>query len=1159
MVVAMNVARPAMGRNFLSTQETQLHNKSLDGDPRKDLAYWRERLAGAPPALELRADRPRSPLSKARWAVESRVYPSALTLAAQDLAEQHGCPFFAVLLTVFQVLLSRYTAQEDVLIGIAIPEQSGGGDPAGRNHRIAATRTSLEDNPTFAQLLSRVADDLRHDMGHQTLSFERVITMLKPERNTTTDPLFRVLFSAHPSASQHNPAGRIPDMLLSTNVPGLDLQAELSYGNSGIDARFVFNAELFDRSTISHFADHFHTLLNNLVADLNRRTSTVELLTASERYQILNEWNNTDSDYPRNACLHELFERQAARTPGASAVLFEGRNVTYRELNDRASQIANHLLALGVEPETLVGICVERSADMIAGLLGILKAGGAYVPLDPQYPSSRLALMLQDSGLQVLITQERLQHNFAGFAGHFVCLDSQELVQESKRPCSGRAQPDNLAYVIYTSGSTGKPKGVAISNRALVNFLWSMRVTPGLTANDTLLAVTTTSFDIAGLELYLPLITGSRIALASRETAMDGYKLRDLIKTAAATVMQATPATWRLLLEAGWEGDPDLKILCGGEAFPQELAGQLLSRCSEVWNMYGPTETTIWSTISRVMCADNPISIGRPIANTFVYILDANGQPVPIGVPGELYIGGDGVAREYLHRPDLTAERFVANPFRKFDPGARMYRTGDLAYFRANGDIECLGRIDNQVKVRGFRIELGEIEAAIRDFPGVRQNVVVAREDTPGDKRLVAYVVMDSPKRSASNELRRFLKAKVPEYMLPAQIVFLQNLPLTPNGKIDRRALPMPQQDDVSDRACVVPRNDVEERLGKIWTSVLRVRSIGIQDNFFELGGHSLLVAKLIRRIEQAFDVRLSMASIFEASTIEQQSKLILNTSARPLLSGIIPVQSHGSKPPLFCFGINSGPMYLPLARHLGHDQPLLCVELAAADAEQLSAPYQLQEVVSRLVTQVRERQPKGPYYLSGCCAGGLMAFEAARQLAGQGQEIALLALLEPHIPVRPADYSGAFHLKIALQKLRFHLSNLLHLRTTARWGYIHDRFLTASLLRVQSLPLLLRGRHSRTRDLAQVLYLACRAYEPGLFTGRLLLLHTSRRQPGSNWELEYWNEYASAVERRAVPGYSNWVVYSFAEPNVGMLAQELRNYLEPTAQAPEERECISA
>lgn len=1145
----------------MRTQETPLRNESLSGNLAEDLVYWRERLAGVPPALELRADGSRSPLYKVRWALESRVYSRALRVAAQELAEQQGCAFFTVLLAAFQVLLSRYTAQDDVLIGIAIPEQAVGNDPAGHNLRITVARTALGDNPTFIELLSRVADDVRHDMEHQTVSLEHVITMLEPERNTSTNPLFRVLFSAHPSGPEHNPTSRIPDMRLGTNVTGLDLQIELSYSNADIDVRFVFNAELFETSTISRLADHFHVLLHSVVTEPNSRISAVELLTPAERHQILYEWNKTDSDYPRNTCAHELFEQQATRTPHAPAVLFEGRNVTYRELNDRANQIGNHLLTLGVGPETLVGICVERSVDMIAGLLGILKAGGAYVPLDPEYPPNRLALMLQDSELKVLATQERLQHNFSGFAGQVVCLDSKDLTEESRTPCSGHGQSSNVAYVIYTSGSTGKPKGVAISHRALVNFLWCMQVTPGLTADDTLLAVTTTSFDIAGLELYLPLITGARVALASRETATDGYKLRDLIKKSGATVMQATPATWRLLLEAGWEGSPHLKILCGGEAFPQELAGHLLGRCSKLWNMYGPTETTIWSTIARIDSADSSISIGRPIANTFVYVLDAYGQPVPIGVPGELYIGGDGVARGYLHRPDLTAERFIANPFREMDPEARMYRTGDLAYIRANGDIECLGRIDNQVKVRGFRIELGEIEAAIRDFPGVRQNVVIAREDTPGDKKLVAYIVMDGQEAAASHELRRFLKAKMPEYMLPAQFVFLKHLPLTPNGKIDRRALPTPHVDDAtSGKLCLVPRNDVEGRLLKIWTSILRVRSISMQDSFFELGGHSLLVAKLIRRIEQTFSLQLSMASIFEASTIEQQSKLILNKSAPPLLSGVIPVQSRGSKPPLFCFGINSGPMYLPLARHLGDDQPLLCVDLTAADAEQLAAPYQLQDVVSRLVTGVRERQPQGPYYLGGCCVGGLMAFEAARQLAAQGQKIALLALLEPHIPVRPADSSGAFHLKIALQKFRFHASNLLHLRATARWGYIHDRFLTASLLRLQSLPLLFRGGHGRARDIAQLLYLACRAYRPGVFTGPLLLFHTSRRLPGSNWELGYWNEYASAVERREVPGYSNWVVHSFAEPNVGALAKELQQYLAVnTGRAYKQRECISA
>ena len=1128
----------------MSTQEIQLDNKSLSGNFVSNLEYWRKRLANAPPPVELRTDRPRSALQAPRGAREPKLYRKKLALPLAAFAKQQGCEAYAILLAAFQALLARYTEQYDIIIGACAGEFLDGSGWDNLASQVL-TRTDLAHDPTFTQLLARVNNNLHDDLAHRGLAPEQIAVTLEPDRNIVNDPPFRILFSAHPSVSRNLSSSHIADVGPSTGTKtsSLDLQIELLYGSVGAEAHLIFNAELFDATTISRFADHFETLLLGAFETPDSPISQLPLLSAPERHQILYEWNNTHSAYPHDACVHQLFEEQARRTPNATAVVFEKCAVTYRVLNERANQIANHIASLGFGPGRLVGICTERSEDMVAALLGTLKAGGAYVPLDPQYPQNRIALMLEDSALSVLITEQKLKHQFADFKGEVICLDSHEISQESGDYCSGRTQPENLAYVIYTSGSTGKPKGVAISHRAVVNFLLSMQKSPGLTAADVLTAVTTTSFDIAGLELYLPLTVGARVVVASRETAVDGYKLRALLSETATTVMQATPATWRLLLEAGWSGEPRLKILCGGEAFPQELVVALLAKCSELWNMYGPTETTIWSTIKHITSAEDSITIGRPIANTFVYVLDSHREPVPVGVPGELYIGGDGVARGYLDRPELTAERFIPNPFREQEDGARMYRTGDLARFCANGEIECLGRIDNQIKIRGFRIDLGDIESAIHEYPGVRQNVVTARDET-GDKRLIAYIVPDGQQRFTSSELRSFLKSRLPEYMLPAQFVSLKELPLTPNGKVDRRALPRPNENNViSDELNIAPRNDIEARLLKIWTSVLGIRGIGIRNNFFELGGHSLLVAKLTHRVEQAFGKQLSMAAVFEAPTIEQQAELISNRGKMSLARGLVPVQSRGSSPPLFCLGINCGPMYLPLARYLGENQPLYCVGLTSNDADEMLAPYEMQSVVGRLVAQVRERQPNGPYYLCGCCLGGLLAFEAACQLANQGQEIALLALLEPYIPSACAEYSFSSRFRTACQKVQFHLSNLVDLRPPAVWGYIHDRFLRASLLRLRALQHMLRKQKSRTRDVAEILDLACHTYQPGWFNDRLVLLHATRRQPGSDWELDYWNAHANAVEHHAVPGYSNWVVHSFSDPNVFAVASTLRNY----------------
>jgi amino acid adenylation domain-containing protein len=890
--------------------------------------------------------------------------------------------------------------------------------------------------------------------------------------------------------------------------------------------------------------------------------SRLPLLATAEREQLLVEWNNTYAEYPRHRCVHQLFEEQVGRTPDAMAVVFETQELSYRELNSRANQWAHHLLKLGVGPNSLVGICVQRSPDMIAGLLGIWKAGGAYVPLDPQYPSDRLSFMLQDSGLNVLITEKSFRPKFSGYKGQLVCVD-EVICEEGSENCSGGARPENLAYVIYTSGSTGKPKGVQICHQSLVNFLFSMRLSPGLAPEDSLLAVTTISFDIAALEIYLPLIVGARLVLASRETAADGYRLQKILVSTAITVMQATPATWRLLLEAGWQGNNNFKILCGGETLPRDLATELLNRSSSVWNMYGPTETTVWSTTSRIAADDGQITIGRPIANTEVYVLDNQLEPVPLGVAGELYIGGAGVARGYLHRPELTAEKFIAHPFRDRESGARLYRTGDLARFRANGELECLGRIDNQVKVRGFRIELGEIEAVLAQYPGVREGVVVAREDTPGDKRLVAYVAVRQAQQVEVDGVREFLKQRLPEYMLPSQFVPLEALPLTPNGKVDRRALPAPQQlKGTPQSGHVAARNDIESRLVKIWESVLNIRPVGVKENFFELGGHSLLVAKLLRRIEHAFGKKLSMAAIFEAPTVEQQTAVLGNSSALRWPSALAPIQPAGSRPPFFCFGLGAGPVFRALSGRLGPDQPLLGVDPALLDGSQVPAPYSMEDIAACLAKQMRELQPDGPYYLGGICGGGLVAYATACHLMAQAQHVALLALFEPHPSYHDyfVEHSNGFGRGRLSQRVKFHIENLQTLNAKEAVAYARDHIRERSrvlfnifngLLEKTLNDLRPRTLNRHRRNIRNILGPASRDYRPQPFSGQAALFQATHREPGGDWERQYWMGLASKLVIHEVPGYSNWIVRFFLEPNVEILASKLRPYL-PGHRTPE-------
>jgi amino acid adenylation domain-containing protein len=638
-----------------------------------------------------------------------------------------------------------------------------------------------------------------------------------------------------------------------------------------------YNTDLFNPDTIKRLIGHFRNLLESIASDPGQRISALSMLSEAERHQLLTEWNVTEKDYPTTKCIHQLFEEQVEKTPYATALVFEERRLTYWELNQRANRLARYLRKQGVGPEVLVGICVERSLEMVVALLGILKAGGAYVPLDPEYPKERLAFVLDDAQISILLTDLKLLPRFADLKAHVLCIDKdwKEIAQENDGNPNTLATAENLAYVIYTSGSTGHPKGVQIQHRSVVNLLRSVRRRPGLTDRDTLLAVTTLSFDIAGLELYLPLTVGGQTIVVSREIATDGCRLAERLSGSSVTVMQATPATWRMLLDNPWENASKLKILCGGEALPKKLADQLLLRSSSLWNMYGPTETTIWSSYCQVSAEREGTSLGRPIDNTQTYILDANLQPVPIGVPGEIYIGGDGLARGYLKRPDLTAERFLPHPFSK-QPGARLYKTGDLARYLPGGDIEFLGRIDNQAKVRGFRVELGEIESVLIQHSGVREAVALAQEDQLGEKSLIAYIVPAQTPIPGTSELRNFLKEKLPEYMVPSAFVFLSALPLTRNGKLDCNALPAPEQrsPELAERY-VAPRTPAEKLIAEIWAEVLKLGKIGIHDNFFDLGGHSLLATQVVSRIRNTLQIELPVRSLFEKPTIAELAEVI--------------------------------------------------------------------------------------------------------------------------------------------------------------------------------------------------------------------------------------------------------------------------------------------
>ncbi len=836
------------------------------------LSYWKLQLAGAPPILELPTDRPRPTLQTFPGGYETFTLSSSVSEAVTALSKREGATLFMTMLAALQILLHRYTAQKDIVVGSPVagrdrPEVEG---LIGFFVNNLVLRTNMSGNPSFRELLSRVRKVVLDACAHQDIPFEKLVEELEVERNLTTTPLFQVMFimlnASPPSHKLEQPDQKVGPPILQNNMTSkFDLTLYLEEAEELIGT-FEYNTDLFDASTIKRMAGHFLCLLEGIVNDPEQRLSELPILTQGERQQLLVQWNATEMEYPRELCFPHLFETQAAKSPDVVALVFENQRLTYGELNSRANQLARYLRKLGVGPDSLVGICTERSLEMMIGLLAVLKAGGAYVPLDPSYPEERLDYMLSDSGAKVLLTQESLIEDFQFSVSDLnkVCLDRDwnQISEESESNPESEINAANLAYVIYTSGSTGKPKGVAVQHANLMNFLTSMREGPGLSSDDALVAVTTLSFDISVLELYLPLTVGARVVLTSREEAGDGRRLGEILTDSGATVMQATPATWRMLLDTGWSGSNQLKMLCGGEALPRELANELFEKGASLWNMYGPTETTIWSAVLKIEDTDGPVHIGPPIGNTQIYILDSHLQPVPIGVYGELYIGGEGLARGYLNHPALTAERFIPDPFSE-DSGVRLYRTGDLARYLPDGKIEFSGRIDHQVKIRGFRIELEEIEAVCVEHPAIQEAVVMAREVAKGDMRLVAYIKYDTHDEPTVSELRQYMKEKLPDYMVPSLFVTMDTFPLTPNGKIDRKILPIPVgMRGETGKAHEPPNSEMEKVIAGVWQQVLGMNDFSVNDNFFDIGGHSLLSMKVLYHIEKELGLRINPREI---------------------------------------------------------------------------------------------------------------------------------------------------------------------------------------------------------------------------------------------------------------------------------------------------------
>ena len=1148
---------PAQYREFSALQAEFLRGKGFE----EELAYWKRQLHGMPPTLDLPASRRRPREATFRAATEVAELGRGLLEALRSLGEREGADLFATLLAAFQVLLLRHSGRGDFAVGSSVagrPPEFEGSIGLFANNLVF--RASVSGDPTFRDLLRRVRGVAVEAEAHQDVPFEKLVEELNPERTLSHPPLFQVMMVLQPGS-------RAPLRLAGLSVAPLAPTAEIArhelvlrFGSEGDRtwASLQYKTDLFEPRTIRRLLAHLEVLLRGVVENPNRRLSQLPLMAPGERQQVLEVWNQTAIEYP-GVTVTGLFEDQAERTPEAVAVEFQGRSLTYRELNQRSNRLARYLRAVGVGPETLVGLALKRSLDTVVALLGVLKAGGAYMPLDPAYPAQRLGSMIGDSGAAVVLADRTAAATPPKTPARVLLLDdlSGQIAAQSAESLPARAAPHNLAYVIHTSGSTGKPKGVEIEHRALANYIQYAAELFALGEADRVLQFASLSFDVAAEEIFATLARGATLVLRSEEMIASVADFFAACRDWRVTVLDLPTAYWHELAAVAFaEGlrlpEPLRLVILGGEkALPERLAQwREVAGAGRVrlLNGYGPTEATIaatfWEAGERVPSNLATVPIGRPVANARIYLLDRSLEPVPIGVVGELYIGGVGLARGYRNRPDLTAEAFVPDPFHSNE---RLYRTGDRARHESEGDIEFMGRVDGQVKVRGFRIEPGEVETALRAHPSVREAFVVLRGDEPL-RRLVAYFVAGPDGVPAAGDLRAHLKKTLPDFMVPSKFVELARLPLTSGGKVDRHALPDADAEASGpEREYVAPRDLMEIKLAHLWEEVLHVERVGTGDDFFELGGHSLLAVRLLSQVEKAFDRQLPLAVVFDAPTVEQMAALLREEGWSPSWSPLVPIQPRGSRPPLYCVHAVGGHVlfYRDLAHHLGPDQPVYALQARGLDGKQAPS-RRVEEMAACYVKEIRKLQRMGPYSLGGYSFGGTVAFEMARQLQAAGQKVSLVALLDSdNLPRLPNTGPPAIvkDVDFLWRRLRLHGAALIHLEPKAMFTYFRAKAVTAlGWARKKSGAYLEPALHPVPRAIRMVLAANKEAedrYLPGPYEGRVVLFRASNwRTTGLADPSLGWGRVCPAgLEIIEVAGDHGGVIY---EPQVGALAREL-------------------
>lgn len=1113
----------------------------------RQLEFWKANLAGELPLVEFPTDQARPAVQTYEGASTWLALEERDLTALTQLAQAQGATLFMALMALYKALIQRYTGLEDILVGTPIANRNRRelADVVGFFSNTVVLRTALEHGLSFRELLSRVRDTSVAAFGHAEMPFERLVEELAPERNLAHTPIFQTLFMLEEVDRQATRMGalEIDYLALPVDMARMDVTLSVYRGTGSANVSVEYRSDLFEEASMQRMLQAFRMLLRGALADPDAALVSLPILEAADQRLLLETWNDTRSDYPRDSSIVGEFEARVAETPDKIAAVFANdsesqqgpaESATYAELNRRANRLAHHLMAKGVQRDSLVGLCAERNLEMLVGVLGILKAGGAYVPLDPGYPEERLAFMIEDAGLEILLVQEDLAAALPVSEATQLPLESDAYAQESDQNPVLERDLRQLAYVMFTSGSTGRPKGVCVEQRSVLRLVKDpnfMQLGP----EDVLLHFAPISFDASTLEVWGALLNGgSMVVYPPSEPSLEA--LGAVLREHEVSAAWLTSGLFSLMVDHRLEDLAGLEqLLAGGDVLPVPQVNRVLRELPglRLINGYGPTENTTFACchqISEHGEVKGAVPIGRPISDTRVYLLGAGMQPQPIGVPGDLYLGGDGVARGYLRRPELSAEKFLADPF-SAEPDARLYVTGDRARWLPDGTLEFLGRADGQVKVRGFRIELGEIESRLAEWPGLRECCVIVREDQPGDKRVVAYSVFDGAAPApSSQELREFLRARVPDYMLPAHFVALGALPLAPTGKIDRQALPSPDPSQDVEAEFAAPGNETERKMALLWQEVLGVSRIGVHDNFFELGGNSLLSTQLMSRLRKEFDSELPLRALFQDPTIQGLAthlagRLASDVAARGYADVhdrcLIPLQAKGWRRPLFlvsgAHAHEDGFLRFvgSLMPHMPKDQPIYGFKARGLDG--VSAPHgSAEEMAAAYLAEMRELQPEGPYLLLGNCVGGIVAFEMAQQLRAAGQEVGMLALLDTTAPIAAYQEFVKEHYRFwKLERFTNHWRLMSELSLGEKCGYVTSRIGRAFQRLAPLSAATKRKQHVERveRRYSQVLA----NYKPERYAGKLTLIVNEEFQkhlPDAGW-----TPFSEELEIHVSPG----------------------------------------